>query len=93
MGNDMKQLIVILLALILISACKSQNLREVQGQPAEYQAGYHHGCDSGYVAAGHPYYSFTKDVARFEHKDQYRQGWTDGFNVCKSQYESITHRR
>jgi hypothetical protein len=58
-------------------------------QPLEYKQGYLDGCNSGYVAAGHPYYRFSKDVSRFSGDDLYGQGWTDGYGVCKGSYESI----
>jgi hypothetical protein len=57
--------------------------------PGEYQEGYSAGCPSGQVAAGHPYRSFTKDVDRYSNDARYRQGWDDGFSVCKGQYEAI----
>lgn len=59
-------------------------------QPPEYKAGYGDGCDSGYVAAGHPYYRFAKDVVRFGNDALYKQGWEDGFSVCKGSYDSIS---
>ncbi|HZW25193.1 MAG TPA: hypothetical protein VFF26_06905 [Gallionella sp.] len=58
-------------------------------QPAEYKEGYGAGCDSGYVAAGHPYYKFRKDVKRYATDPLYKQGWDDGMIVCRSSYESI----
>jgi hypothetical protein len=59
------------------------------GQPQEYKQGYAAGCNSGYVAAGHPYYKFTKDVEAYAANGLYKQGWDDGKDVCKSKYESI----
>jgi hypothetical protein len=58
-------------------------------QPAEYKDGYGDGCDSGYVAAGHPYYKFRKDVKRYASDALYKQGWDDGMTVCRSSYESF----
>lgn len=60
-----------------------------EGQPLLYKQGYGAGCDSGYVAAGHPYYKFSKDVASYSKNSLYKQGWDDGFAVCKGQYDSI----
>jgi len=57
-------------------------------QPLAYKQGYADGCDSGYVAAGHPYYKFRKDVSRFTNDELYRQGWEDGCTVCKGEYEA-----
>lgn len=61
-------------------------------QPAEYKLGYAEGCDSGYVAAGNPYYRFSKDVARFGTDPLYKSGWEDGFAVCKGSYDSMGRR-
>lgn len=58
-------------------------------QPIEYKQGFRAGCDSGYVAAGHPYYSFSKDPARYESEGLYRQGWNDGFATCKGKYDGL----
>jgi hypothetical protein len=64
--------------------------REVgAGQPLQYKEGYMSGCDSGYVAAGHPYYRFSKDVIRYGNDTLYKQGWDDGFSVCKGGYEAV----
>ena len=64
--------------------------REVgEHQPISYREGYQHGCNSGYVAAGHPYYKFEKNVNRHLNDALYRSGWDDGFAVCKGKYESF----
>lgn len=82
-----------MLAAILFSGCVTnphQVDREVGShQPQEYKDGYAAGCDSGYVAAGHPYYRFNKDVQRHASDALYKSGWDDGFAICKSKYESI----
>ena len=88
----MQRLFIIAIALVLAS-CQTNRARVDQevgaGQPQEYKDGYGPGCDSGYVAAGHPYYSFSKDVRRYGVDSLYKSGWDDGFAVCKSKYESI----
>lgn len=58
--------------------------------PPAYADGYRAGCNSGYVAAGHPYYAFTKDLDRFETEALYQAGWNDGFAVCQGRYRAIT---
>lgn len=63
--------------------------RHTTGQPPEYQDGFLAGCGSGYVAAGHPYSKFAKDVRRYEAESLYRQGWDDGMTVCRADYESV----
>jgi hypothetical protein len=47
------------------------------------------GCASGYVAAGHPWYRFTKDTQRYISDPAYKSNWDDGFAVCKGKYEAI----
>ena len=75
------------LSLLILAACATGTSRAPAG-PLEYQQGYAEGCDSGYVAAGHPYYRFTKDPVRYGSDSLYAQGWNDGFMVCKGGYES-----
>jgi hypothetical protein len=83
---------IYLLLLILLSSCATSMLevdRDVgSGQPPEYKIGYQNGCDSGVAAADNPYYRFKKDVYRYKSDDLYKQGWDDGFNVCKGKYEA-----
>lgn len=88
----MKIIYLILLIFILVSCTTSMNNVDRQvgfSQPPAYKQGYRDGCDSGYVAAGHPYYRFSKDVTRFRNDELYQQGWQDGFSVCKGSYDSI----
>lgn len=89
----MNKTVAVIIFSILVAGCatKAQQVdREIgAGQPQEYKDGYMAGCDSGYVAAGHPYYRFTKDVKRYGDDKLYKGGWDDGFSVCKGQYESI----
>ena len=79
----------ILVAALLATACTTQTNDAPQG-PVAYRTGYASGCDSGYVAAGHPYYSFKKAVNKYDRDSIYRQGWDDGFAVCKGRYDNIT---
>ena len=89
----MKKLIVAALAIFLVAGCATQRLQQerqnLAGYPEPYKDGYVDGCGSGTKAAGNPYYTFKKDVMRFDSDKFYSQGWTDGFNVCKADYESI----
>lgn len=85
---------IVLGILVLALAGCATDMRKVDrdvgaGQPPAYKEGYAAGCDSGYVAAGHPYYKFRKDVSRFAADDLYKQGWGDGYSVCKGQYDAI----
>ena len=70
----------------LIVGC--QTTRAPSGPP-EYQSGFKAGCDSGYVASGHPYYRFHKDHNAFANSQLYKSGWNDGFATCKGRYDSI----
>lgn len=82
-----------LLIAVLVSGCAAQQLQNernrLAGYPEPYKDGYVDGCGSGKRAAGNPYFAFTKDVMRFGSDNLYAQGWGDGFNVCKADYESI----
>lgn len=73
----------------LLTACAAGTPHPTAGQPPTYRAGYSDGCNSGYVAAGHPYYRFTKDVQTYATDPLYKQGWDDGLTVCKGEYEAI----
>lgn len=79
----------LLLALAATACAAPPAHYAVPGTPAMYQRGMQEGCSSGYVAAGHPYYRWTKDVALHAHDNLYKQGWDDGFAKCKGQYEAI----
>lgn len=79
------QLIVVGLAL---AACGTPRV-SAPGQPHAYTQGMEDGCASGYVAAGHPYYRFTKNVDRYGSDSLYRQGWDDGLVQCKGRYEAF----
>jgi len=88
----MKKIIIFFLFLTFLACAtsmESTNRQVGSNQPTPYKAGYCAGCDSGYVAAGNPYYRFKKDVNRYKEDDLYKQGWNDGFSVCKGKYDSI----
>lgn len=80
--------LALLFLLVSVSACATP-MSQVPNGPVGYQQGYAEGCNSGNVAAGHPYYKFSKDVSRYGGDGEYKQGWDDGFAVCKGKYESI----
>lgn len=79
---------------VLLFGCASQHLQsrraalEQHGYPPEYIDGHIDGCNSGTAAAGNPYYQFRKDVRRASLDKLYADGWADGFQVCKANYES-----
>lgn len=81
-----------MMAALIVAACAPVDAvtnKNTAGQPAEYRDGFREGCGSGYVAAGHPYAKFSKDVMRFQTDSLYKQGWEDGHSVCKGSYSSM----
>ena len=85
--------VFLLIMVVSVSGCATEILNKernkLSGYPEPYKDGYVQGCSSGTKAAGNPYFSFQKDVNRFLVDPMYAQGWGDGFNVCKADYESI----
>lgn len=82
----------VLMAFTLVGCATKAGSRDMQmtvGQPPEYADGFRDGCDSGYVASGHPYYKAKKDVQRSLDDKLYAMGWNDGFANCKGNYDSI----
>ena len=82
----MKRFLII--AALALAACVTTD-SEIPPGPAAFRAGYGDGCNSGLVAAGHPYYRFTKDTYRYDEDRLYRQGWNDGMTICKGEYDAI----
>lgn len=89
------KIVLLVITSIILAGCagmqlqQQRNMLAAQGQPPEYIDGYSAGCNSGTSAAGNPYFSFEKDVRRFQNDSLYSQGWNDGFQICKSKYDSI----
>lgn len=86
-----KKLFAAALAMVAFSGCVTsmQRVQEVApGMPRAFQEGYAAGCDSGYTAAGHPYYRYNKDLTRSRADQDYNDGWQAGYDACKSSYES-----
>ncbi len=78
------------LALLLLGGCgPSQGQRLVQeGASAEYGQGFDDGCASGKKSAGDMFSQFHKNVALYQHNQDYRQGWNDGHEECRSEWLS-----
>lgn len=91
----MIKLLITIITSLSVSACltPAQQLdREIgAGQPQEYKDGYLDGCPSGQKAAGYIYAKFKKQVIRYGEDNLYKQGWDDGFQVCKSKQESLNN--
>lgn len=77
-----------LLAALALGGCETR-LSSTPPGPIEYRQGFAAGCDSGYVAAGHPYYGARKDALRYRYESLYQEGWDDGFATCKERYASV----
>ena len=87
----MKRLLIVVSLLALTGCATSQ--AEIDRHfgpdtPESYRVGFREGCDSGYRAAGHPYYQYQKDVRRAAEDKFYASGWQDGYDYCKSRYEA-----
>lgn len=86
-----------LLILALLSLAGCANMTELshkqtkqrlmnQGQSEGYAEAYADGCQSGEGAAGVPGADFRKNVKAFSGYELYRQGWNDGFAMCKTEF-------
>lgn len=73
-----------------VSQMAKSQANKTNGPPV-YKSGFEDGCNTGYVGAGHPYATFKKDVMRYSKDELYKQGWEDGFRICKGGYDAITH--
>jgi len=83
---------LIFISMLFLYGCATpmqQTERDIGShQPQEYKEGYTDGCGSGQKAGGYIYAKFNKDVIRYSTDQLYKQGWDDGFNICKSRFES-----
>lgn len=82
---------IIFTALLALTSCATMMDQTPKG-PLAWRYGFMDGCDSGYVAAGNPYYKFNKDHERYLNDPLYKSGWDDGFATCKGKYDSIRLR-
>jgi len=79
------------IAIALVSACTTSGSQIPPG-PKAWQDGYAQGCNSGFAAAGNPYYRYTKDVVRVQTDQTFAMGWQDGYNACNARYNAINSR-
>ncbi len=81
--------LVCLCSLFFLAGCASEGQRLMQeGASAEYAQGYDDGCSSGKKAAGDMFAQFHKNVRAYQTNTDYRQGWNDGHEECKSEWMS-----
>ena len=59
-----------------------------EGASPEYAQGFDDGCSSGKKAAGDMFSQFHKNVQAYRSTLDYRQGWDDGHEECKSEWLS-----
>jgi len=90
-----KSLVLALAALLptlFLSGCASEGERLMrEGASPEYAKGYDDGCSSGKKAAGDMFSQFHKNIRAYQANGDYRQGWNDGHEECKS--ELMNHYR
>jgi hypothetical protein len=71
-------------------ASTAENMR-AQGYGPDYSQGYGDGCDSGKKAGGSMLDQFKKNVDKYDSNYKYREGWEDGYRLCKSQEKELMH--
>ncbi len=64
-----------------------------EGASPAYGSGYDAGCESGKKAAGDMFAQFHKNVQQYQHNMDYRQGWDDGHEECKSEWVSMNRQQ
>ena len=87
----MKKVLVALLVLSFVAGCcpaDRQGLLQA-GYSSQYVDGYVDGYSAGCHTAGHPLYSFTRDLSRYEEDRQYMKGWNDGFTIARCDYAAL----
>jgi hypothetical protein len=79
-----------LIATLVLAACGSvKDAMLERGLPPAYAEGYDDGCSSGKEAAGGLFAETRKDSDRYGTDDQYTQGWSDGFEKCRSEMATM----
>ncbi len=75
---------------LLITGCgptDGQRLMQ-EGASPEYAQGFDDGCSSGKKAAGDMFSQFHKNIQAYRSTADYRQGWDDGHEECRSEWLS-----
>ena len=81
---------MIVLCVLLFVGCKSIYKQAIDaGYPASFAQGFQDGHGSGERAAGNPWAHYVKNLGG---DSNYHQGWVDGFNTGKGNYDNIVLR-
>jgi len=79
-----------LAALFALGGCASTSETMMQqGYGPYYSHGYEDGCKSGRKAGGSMFDQFSKNVRLYDSDYKYREGWNDGFRVCRGQEKEM----
>ena len=79
-----------LAALFVLGGCSSTSETMMQqGYSPDYSHGYEDGCKSGRKAGGSMIDQFSKNVRLYDNDYKYREGWDDGFRVCRGQEKEM----
>ena len=78
----------------ILTSCISEGQRMMnEGASPAYGSGYDSGCESGKKAAGDMFAQFHKNTQQYQHSMDYRQGWDDGHEECKSEWVSMNRQQ
>lgn len=84
-AHEYQHLLVVLVGLVALAACTSQQERLIQqGASPAYAEGYSDGCDSGKQAAGAVLIEAKQDTNRYAGDNEYTKGWDAAFKKCKA---------
>lgn len=75
----------LLIFILLLAGCRDHWANPPDGPPA-FQAGWQHGCRSGYVEAGHVSFGATRSSQWYGHNPDYTKGWDKGFKACRDRH-------
>ncbi len=87
-------ILVCIAASAILTSCVSEGQRMMnEGASPAYGSGYDAGCESGKKAGGDMFAQFHKNVQQYQHSQDYRQGWDDGHDECKSEWMSMQRQQ
>ncbi len=87
----MKKVLVALFVVSFLAGCSTGDRQGLlaAGYSTQYVDGYMDGYSAGCHIVGHPFYRFTRDVARYEQDRQYMKGWNDGYTIARCDYAAV----